>query len=554
VDETTVDTSVTPLQPGDPRRLGSYDLIGRLGAGGQGAVFLGTSPSGDRVAVKLLHPDLTQDTDARGRFVREAMAAKQVARFCAAQVLDVQVAGDRPFIVSEYVPGPSVHRLVKDGGPLSDGPLERLAIGTATALVAIHQAGIVHRDLKPANVLVGPDGPRVIDFGIAKALATTATATSRVLGTPAYMAPEQVRGGPVDGAVDVFAWGALMVFVATGRPPFGTDSIPQVVQRILGEEPDLTGLPEPLRGLIRDCLAKDPAARPTASQILLRLLGQGAATMSAAVASEPAGGGAGVGARAGAGAGVGLGGVGPGGAGAAGPDDALEAGAAEAAVAADVLAQAATIAGIRPPVAAGPTAALGAPPGSVTMPAQPYETVRTPQPAQPAQAAQAVQAVQAGQAVQAASAAPVAKRPALSRAFIAAGLAAVVVAIVLLLLSAMRPYGTSGNPEGGTPGTSPAGQIGTEQNGPLQGSGQPRQQTTQSSGGTTPQIAPGTAGQGAGGVHGSPSYAQTSAPPTTHISTPTTTPTTTASSTPSDTPTATPYATPSTESYEENSP
>ncbi len=457
MDETTVDASVAPLLPGDPRRLGSYDLIGRLGVGGQGAVFLGTSPSGDRVAVKLLHPDLTQDTDARGRFVREAMAAKQVARFCAAQVIDVQVAGDRPYIVSEYVPGPSLYRMVKDGGPLSDGPLERLAIGTATALVAIHQAGIVHRDLKPANVLIGPDGPRVIDFGIAKALATTATATSRVLGTPAYMAPEQIRGGPVDGAVDVFAWGALIVFVATGRPPFGTDSIPQVVQRIIGEEPDLTGLPEPLRGLVRDCLAKEPAERPTAQQILLRLLGQGE------------------------------GGVGPGGAGAAGPDKAPRAGgparagavraagpveagpmwagpvgagavmgvlgavgtgAAEDAVATDVLAQAATIAGIRPPVAAGPTATFGSPPGPIAMAAGPYETLGAPRPAPTARA------VQAASAASAVSAAPGAKRPALSRAFIAAGLAAVVVAIVFLLLSAMRPYGTSGNPEGGTTPTS----------------------------------------------------------------------------------------------------
>ena len=141
MNETTVDASVDPLQPGDPRRLGSYDLLGRLGVGGQGTVFLGASHSGDRVAVKLLHPDLTQDTDARGRFVREAMAAKQVARFCAAQVLDVQVAGDRPYIVSEYVPGPSLYRLVKEGGPLSGGPLERLAIGIATALVAIHKRG-----------------------------------------------------------------------------------------------------------------------------------------------------------------------------------------------------------------------------------------------------------------------------------------------------------------------------------------------------------------------------------------------------------------------------
>jgi serine/threonine protein kinase len=287
----TVDQDVRPLLAGDPRRLGPYELTGRLGAGGQGTVFLGRTEPGRPVAVKLLHPDLTEDADARGRFVREAMAATKVARFCAAQVLDVQVAGDRPYIVSEYVPGPSLDRLIKENGPLSDGPLERLAIGTATAVVAIHEAGIVHRDLKPANVLIGPDGPRVIDFGIAKALATTATATSRVLGTPAYMAPEQIRGDQADPSVDVFAWGAIMTFVATGRPPFGTDSIPQVVQRVLADEPDLGGMPEPLRGLVRDCLAKHPAARPTARQVLLRLLGReagpGVLAQAATIAAVP---------------------------------------------------------------------------------------------------------------------------------------------------------------------------------------------------------------------------------------------------------------------------
>jgi hypothetical protein len=377
MNETTVDRSVAPLQPGDPRRLGSYELIGRLGIGGQGAVFLGTSEPGRRVAVKLLHSNLTEDTDARGRFVREAMAAKRVARFCAAQVLDVQVAGDRPYIVTEYVPGPSLQRLVKDGGPLSDGALERLAIGTATALVAIHQAGVVHRDLKPANVIVGPDGPRVIDFGIAKALVTTATASSRVLGTPAYMAPEQVRGVAIDPAVDVFAWGAMMVFVATGRPPFGTDSIPLVVQRVVSGEPDLGAMAEPLRGLVRDCLAKDPRARPTARQLLLRLLGQ----------DEPAP----VVAR----------------------GDAMA-----AAVGADVLAQATTFAA---PVAAiaemaaanGTTAANGTGPVTATA------LVTGPSP---------------GYGVPPEPRAPVAKRPGLSRAFVAAGLASVMVAIATLIL------------------------------------------------------------------------------------------------------------------------
>jgi hypothetical protein len=270
----TADMSADPLQPGDPRTLGPYELIGRLGAGGQGAVFLGRGPSQDLVAIKLLRADLAEDTDARGRFVREAMAARQVARFCAAQVLDADVAGDRPYIVSEYVQGPSLLRLVRERGPISGAALERLAIGTATALVAIHQAGIVHRDLKPANVLVAPDGPRVIDFGIAKALSGTSTVSSQIIGTPAYMAPEQLRGDSLTPAVDVFAWAATMVFVGTGLPPFGADAIPNVVHRILSEDPDLGDMSGSVRALVADCLAKDPERRPSARQVLLRLLAE----------------------------------------------------------------------------------------------------------------------------------------------------------------------------------------------------------------------------------------------------------------------------------------
>ncbi|GAA1573994.1 hypothetical protein GCM10009678_65900 [Actinomadura kijaniata] len=276
-------TTPSPLRPEDPERLGAYRMLGRLGQGGQGVVLLGEDAGGGRVAVKLLHTQPEQDSVGRRRFVQELAAAKRVARFCTAQVLDADLAGDRPYIVSEYVEGTPLNRAVADNGPLSEGALERLAIGTATALVAIHRAGLVHRDFKPHNVLLGGDGPRVIDFGIAKALDAAATVTSGVVGTPAYMAPEQMGGGtPVGPAADVFAWGATLCFAANGAPPFGQDSIPAVIGRILNAEPDLGALEGPLRDLVARALAKDPAERPTAMGLLHHLLGQ-----DAPAAAEP---------------------------------------------------------------------------------------------------------------------------------------------------------------------------------------------------------------------------------------------------------------------------
>jgi S1-C subfamily serine protease/serine/threonine protein kinase len=262
------------LLPGDPDRIGAYRVAGRLGQGGQGTVYLAEDPSGEKVAVKLIQGVLNDNGSARARFVAEIGAVKRVARFCTAQVLDADVDGQRPYIVSEYVPGPSLHQRITEDGPLNGGALERLAIGTVTALVAIHQAGVVHRDFKPHNVIMGPDGPRVIDFGIAKALDSTTTTSVALVGTPAFMAPEQLTWRTIGPPVDVFAWGVTLGFAATGRLAFGRGSVVEIAGRILHGEPDLEGLTGPLRDLVAAALAKDAAKRPTADQLLAALLGR----------------------------------------------------------------------------------------------------------------------------------------------------------------------------------------------------------------------------------------------------------------------------------------
>ncbi|AWS41314.1 PASTA domain-containing protein [Streptosporangium sp. 'caverna'] len=260
-----------PLKTGDPARLGEYEIVGRLGEGGQGVVYVGVRPETgpEPYAVKLLHGPVGDEQEV---FLREVELAKQVARFCTAQVIDAGLDGDRPYIVSEYVDGPSLHREVAVSGPREGGALERLAIGTATALSAIHRAGIVHRDFKPQNVLLGPDGPRVIDFGLARALDAVATQSGRGAGTPAYMAPEQVKGAEINPAADVFSWGATMCFAANAHAPFGQDSIAAVLHRILTASPELGRLDGLLGMLVADCLAKDPRNRPTSRELLLALL------------------------------------------------------------------------------------------------------------------------------------------------------------------------------------------------------------------------------------------------------------------------------------------
>ncbi|MEV0614942.1 serine/threonine-protein kinase [Nonomuraea sp. NPDC050404] len=251
--------------------MAGYRLLGGLGDGGQGSVFLGRDAGGARVAVKVLHARLLGDAHAERRFLQESATAARVAGFCTANVLDSGLVDGRPYIVSEFIEGPSLHEQVMTAGPLSGGELERLAVGTITALSAIHGAGIVHRDFKPSNILMGPDGPRVIDFGIAKAMDATTTASS-VVGTPGYMAPEQIAGENVTAASDVFSWASTMGFAATGEPLFGRDSIPAVMNRILNAEPELGAVGEPLRSVLRACLSKDPAVRPTTDDVLKRLL------------------------------------------------------------------------------------------------------------------------------------------------------------------------------------------------------------------------------------------------------------------------------------------
>ncbi|MFC5748962.1 serine/threonine-protein kinase [Actinomadura rugatobispora] len=272
MDEQELPPEVLPLGPDDPASIGPYEVLGFLGEGGMGRVFFGRAPDGRLVAIKVVRAELAADQPFRARFRREAASALRVPRYCTAEVLAADPDAAEPYLVTEYIDGPTLERTVRAGGPLRGADLEQLAVSMAVALAGIHSAGIVHRDLKPANVLLSRTGPRVIDFGIAGAAgATRVTEDGKILGTPAYMAPEQLRADP-GPASDVFAWGGVMVFAATGHRPFGGSTLPAVAAAITYDEPDLTGLPESLRAVVARALAKSPRARPAPSG-LLELLG-----------------------------------------------------------------------------------------------------------------------------------------------------------------------------------------------------------------------------------------------------------------------------------------
>ncbi|MFI5979370.1 protein kinase [Streptomyces sp. NPDC051555] len=270
-----------PLLPGDPPAIASYRLVGRLGTGGMGVVYAAVDGGGRRVALKTVHPQLAADPQFRARFHREVGVLRRVTGPCLVPLVDADPDAAAPWLVTTYVPGPTLHQYVAAHGPLTGARLHLLAAGTAAALAAVHAAGVVHRDLKPANVILSPDGPRVLDFGIAHVTDGTAvTRTGVMTGTPGWISPEQYRDGSADSRGDVFAWGALIAAAATGRPVFGTGAPDAVAYRVLREEPDLAGVPDELHGVLVACLAKEPGERPRsrALAVVTARLVDGAAT------------------------------------------------------------------------------------------------------------------------------------------------------------------------------------------------------------------------------------------------------------------------------------
>src|SRR5271165_5667554 len=253
------------LRPGDPRRVGHYVLIGRLGSGGMGEVFFGRSRAGRPVAVKLIYPVFANDVKFRRRFRLEVEAGRKVGGFHAAQVVDADPDAERPWMVTAFIAGPSLEQILGEYQALPLDSVRVLGAGGAEALEAIHAAGLIHRDLKPSNILLAEDGPHVIDFGVARAI--DASGVTRRSGTPGFMAPEVLLGGALTSACDVFALGMVLAHAA-GIRPFGVGPAEVIAYRVVHEEPDLSGLDPQIRGVIAACLAKEPSERPTPAEIL----------------------------------------------------------------------------------------------------------------------------------------------------------------------------------------------------------------------------------------------------------------------------------------------
>ncbi|MBB0231050.1 serine/threonine-protein kinase, partial [Streptomyces calidiresistens] len=276
-----------PLAEGDPRRMGVYRLLRRLGSGGMGVVYLGRSPGGRTVAVKAVHARFARDPAFRARFAREVAAARRVGGAWTAPVLDADPDADVPWVATGYVAGPDLQRTVDRLGPLPLHSVRALGAGTAEALAAVHALGLVHRDIKPSNVLLTLDGPRLIDFGIARATDVgtdveggAITDTGMSVGSPGYMSPEQILGEEVGPATDVFALGAVLALASGGRPPFVADGAAQLLYRMVHGEPELDRVPEALRDLVARCLARDPADRPDPAELARELSdGRGAAAL-----------------------------------------------------------------------------------------------------------------------------------------------------------------------------------------------------------------------------------------------------------------------------------
>ncbi|WP_257578157.1 serine/threonine-protein kinase, partial [Streptomyces sp. JJ38] len=260
------------LRREDPRVVGSFKLHRRLGAGGMGVVYLGSDRRGQRVALKVIRPDLAEDQEFRSRFAREVSAARRIRGGCTARLVAADLDAERPWFATQYVPGPSLHDKVNEGGPLSPAQVAAIGAALAEGLVAVHDAGVVHRDLKPSNILLSPKGPRIIDFGIAWSTgASTLTHVGTAVGSPGFLAPEQVRGAAVTPATDVFSLGATLAYAATGDSPFGQGSSEVMLYRVVHEEAQLQAVPPALAPIVHACLAKTAPERPTTAQLSLRL-------------------------------------------------------------------------------------------------------------------------------------------------------------------------------------------------------------------------------------------------------------------------------------------